>query len=83
MCLYESGERVPRVDTLARLLAAAGATLELRAAGSAIDPVANGRVLVDLLDLADRLPKRARGPLAAPVFASLARRPNRGRGDGL
>lgn len=40
--------------------------------GGAIDLVANGRALEQLLDLADRLPQRPRPILAAPVFRDLA-----------
>lgn len=74
ICLYEQGARVPRVDTLARVLAAMGATLELDASElpAAIDTAANGRVLEQLLDLVDHLPRRRPGPLRAPVFHELA-----------
>lgn len=73
VCLYEQGARVPRTDTLARLMAAAGATLELGATGTTtIDLEANARALVDVLDLADALPHRPPGPLRFPVFAELA-----------
>ncbi|HEY2331369.1 MAG TPA: helix-turn-helix transcriptional regulator [Acidimicrobiales bacterium] len=73
VCLYEQGARVPRVDTLARLLAATGATLELGATLDPpwIDPVANGRALEDLLDLAEHLPQRAPGELRFPVVRDL------------
>lgn len=75
VCLYERGERVPRVDTLTRLVAATGSTLELEfTPASALDLTANGRALVDLLDLVDHLPQRRRGVLDAPPFAALARR---------
>ena len=74
VCLYERGDRVPRVDTLARLVAAAGATLELLAPAPTIDVDANGRELAELLDLADRLPQRAGRRIDGPVFAELAGR---------
>ncbi len=73
VCLYEQGSRVPRVDTLARLLAATGATLELGATldRPSIDPGANGRALEDLLDLAEHLPQRPVGELRFPVVRDL------------
>src|ERR1700710_2682038 len=73
VCLYEQGARVPRVDTLARLLAATGATLELGAMVSpaGIDIAANGRILEELLELADHLPHRAAGELGFPVTRDL------------
>ena len=75
ICLYERGDRVPRVDTLARILAAMNATLELDAGATPddIDVAANGRVLVQLLDLADQLPRESTRELRAPVFRDLAR----------
>ena len=74
ICMYEQGERVPRVDTLARILAATGATLELDAfaAPGEIDVAVNGRTLEQLLDLADHLPRRSTRLLRAPVFRDLA-----------
>src|SRR5688500_15364491 len=72
VCLYERGERVPRVDTLARLIAASGATLELVAARSPIDVDANGRELVELLALADDLPQRSGREIESTPFAALA-----------
>lgn len=75
VCLYETGQRVPRVDTLARLVAAAGSTLELTAQPpvTAIDVEANALGLEELLDLADHLPQRHDAALRAPRFRDLAR----------
>jgi transcriptional regulator with XRE-family HTH domain len=76
ICEYESGKRVPRVDTLERILAAAGAQLDLEVRWPTpplIDLAENGRVLADLLDLVDHLPRRREGDLAFPPFASQAR----------
>jgi transcriptional regulator with XRE-family HTH domain len=74
ICMYEQGERVPRVDTLARILAAMDATLELDAvaAPDVIDMAANAQALEQLLDLADHLPRRSSRHLRAPVFRDLA-----------
>lgn len=75
LCLYERGERVPRVDTLERILTAAGATLSLDAfAAPPIDLVARGEDLAIVLDLADRLPQRHEPLLRFPPFrAQVAR----------
>lgn len=74
ICAYERGERVPRADTLVRIVAATGATLrwEVTPAGS-IDVQRNARVLEEVLDLADHLPRRRPADaITAPVFAELA-----------
>ena len=73
VCLYEQGDRVPRVDTLARILAAMDTTLELDTTTmpSEIDTAANGRTLKDLLDLADHLPRQSSRDLRFPVFRNL------------
>lgn len=56
---YETGARQPRVDTFQRLLAAAGvrARLDLEPV-SDVDPERAGRLLEQVLDLADALPQR-------------------------
>lgn len=74
VCFYERGERVPRADTLVRLVAATGATLRWSTDPPAgIDVERNGRALVDVLELADALPgRRPPDEIAAPVFAALA-----------
>lgn len=69
VCLYERGDRVPRVDTLERLLAATGSSLSLRARPApAIDVRARGADLVAVLGLADRLPQRHATNLEYPPF---------------
>ena len=71
--LYETGKRIPQVDTLARIIAATGSTLVLDSARAApIDELRNGAVLVDVLDLAEFLPFAPAANLGAPVFAELA-----------
>jgi transcriptional regulator with XRE-family HTH domain len=70
VCLYERGERVPRVDTLERLLAAADAALSLDAhVRPARDLRARGEDVVAVLGLADRLPQRHAPALEFPPFA--------------
>jgi transcriptional regulator with XRE-family HTH domain len=67
---YEHGRRQPGVDSLAQLAAAAG--LELRVgATSSVDPVRAGRILAQVLDLAESLPARRRGPLEYPSLRRL------------
>jgi transcriptional regulator with XRE-family HTH domain len=76
ICEYEAGRRIPRVDTLERILAGTGAALDLQvrwATPPTIDVERNARILEDLLDLVDHLPHERRGPLTAPPFASQAR----------
>ncbi len=76
VCQYERGERVPRVDTLQRLIAATGATLTLDAPPpAALDLEAKGRDLVQVLRLADLLPKRSDPELRYPPLGSLLARP--------
>lgn len=75
ICLYERGERIPRVDTLVRLVAATGASLRWSAhrPDTGIDAERNARALVEVLELADALPHRRQpDELQAPVFASVA-----------
>ena len=70
VCLYEQGRRVPRTDTLARLVAGSGATLDVRARWETteLDLARSGRVLIELLEVSDRLPRRARTDLVYPTF---------------
>jgi len=75
VCLYETGQRVPRVDTLARLIAATGSSMEMRVRGPVgnIDVAANARALEAVLELAGNLPQRRSGALAMPPFRDMAR----------
>lgn len=74
VCLYERGERTPRTDTLARLVAATGATLafDVDWPPAQVDVTANGRALEELLELADNLPQRSAASLAYRPFKDLA-----------
>lgn len=58
--LYESGERDPTVSTLQRIVEAAGATVDLVVAPAVPRPDAEraGRVLAEVLELAEHLPRR-------------------------
>jgi transcriptional regulator with XRE-family HTH domain len=76
VCEVESGRREPRVDTLERLVEAAGGRLVVTIRWPEprrLDLARNGRVLVELLDLVDVLPHRRDGALEAPVLAHEAR----------
>ncbi len=67
---YEHGHRQPGVDAVARLAAAAG--LELRVGSlPSVDPDRAGRILAQVLDLAESLPARRRGPLEYPSLRGL------------
>jgi transcriptional regulator with XRE-family HTH domain len=79
VCHYERGTRVPRADTLVRLVAATGATLTWRAHRFPADQATieamedNGEALAAVLDLAEHLPRRPRpAHLQATPFAALA-----------
>ncbi len=73
ICLYERAERVPRVDTLARILGAADVELLLDSRSCRrVDERQNGRDLWEVLELADQLPQRHADQLLAPRFAALA-----------
>ena len=69
---YESGRKQPSVETLERVLAAAGARLSVEAAERAVVRVPQqqlehrGRVLAEVLALAEALPSRRRPRLGYP-----------------
>jgi uncharacterized protein len=67
---YEHGRRQPGVDALARLAGAAGLQLKIGST-SRVDPVRAGRILSQVLDLAESLPARRRGPLDYPSLRGL------------
>jgi transcriptional regulator with XRE-family HTH domain len=71
---YESGAKVPRVDTLTRILRAAGFAVdfELTARPEGDDAAARGRELVAVLELAARFPARHEQALAYPPFRRAA-----------
>jgi transcriptional regulator with XRE-family HTH domain len=69
---YESGRKEPSVETLGRLLAAAGARLAVAPAATAVvlprpgELAHAGRALVDVLLLAEALPTRHEAELRFP-----------------
>jgi transcriptional regulator with XRE-family HTH domain len=64
--VYLHGRREPGADTLARLAAAGGYELRLAARRPPVDPERAGRILVQVLDLAEALPYRPRRQLRYP-----------------
>jgi transcriptional regulator with XRE-family HTH domain len=71
---YERGHRQPGVDALARIAAAAGMELRVAPRPNPVDPMRAGRILEQVLDLAEALPQRRRGALAYPPLNRIARR---------
>lgn len=69
---YERGARQPGVDALVRIVEAGGMRLQLAAVRQEPDQERAGRLLAQVLDLAEALPHRRRGELAYPVLKRLA-----------
>jgi transcriptional regulator with XRE-family HTH domain len=69
MNAYERGRRQPGVDALARIAAAAGLELRIGPPSTPVDPLRAGRILAQVLDLAEALPSRRRGPLEYPPLS--------------
>lgn len=67
---YEAGRKVPTVETLDRIVRAAGYELgvELTPAVGGIDRSARGRELAEVLELAEQFPARHAATLDFPVF---------------
>ena len=74
LAAYESGRKVPSVETFDRLVRAAGFELDIaftpNVAGP--DPAARGRELVEVLELAALFPARHAPTLTYPRFGALA-----------
>lgn len=70
LAAYEAGRKIPTVDTLERIVRAAGFDLafELRPAVGGPDPAARGRELAEVLDLASKFPARHARTLTFPRF---------------
>jgi len=69
---YEHGRRQPSVSALARVARAAGLDLAISPLADADALERSGRILRDVLELADRMPSKARGELAYPPLIRLA-----------
>src|ERR1044072_2034788 len=63
---YLRGKREPGADVLARLAAAGGLELGLALRKPPVDPERAGKILVQVLELAEALPFRARPELGSP-----------------
>lgn len=64
--VYAKGHREPGANALARLAAAGGFQLELGERESPVDPYRAGRLLVEVLELAEALPFRPKPELGYP-----------------
>jgi transcriptional regulator with XRE-family HTH domain len=69
---YVRGHREPGVEALTRIAAAAGTRLRVVPMPVDVDPVRAGRILEQVLDLAELLPARRPGRLAYPPLNRLA-----------
>jgi transcriptional regulator with XRE-family HTH domain len=69
---YERGHRQPSVAALARIARAAGMELGLSPLSDEANLERAGRVLVDVIELADRMPAKVRGELTYPPLIRLA-----------
>ncbi len=69
---YEHGRRQPSVAALARIARAAGLEIEISPLSDAEALDRAGKILIQVLDLADRMPSRPRGELRYPPLIRLA-----------
>lgn len=72
---YLHGHREPGADTLVRIAAAAGYRLQPRRSKPPVDPKRAGRLLEQVLELAEALPYRPRRRLGFPNLAKLSGAP--------
>lgn len=66
---YIRGHREPGADALIRIAAAGGYGLELSERRPPVDPERAGRILVQVLELAEALPFRPRAEMQFPPLA--------------
>ena len=69
---YLHGRRQPSVSALARVARAAGLELQISPLSDAAALERAGRVLIDVISLADKMPSRRRGELTYPPLIRLA-----------
>jgi transcriptional regulator with XRE-family HTH domain len=69
---YEHGRRQPSVSALARIARAAGLELAISPLTDADALERSGRVLLDVLELTDRMPSKPHGELTYPPLIRLA-----------
>jgi transcriptional regulator with XRE-family HTH domain len=67
--VYLHGHREPGSDALAKIAAAAGLELDLIDRTPPVDPKRAGKILVQVLELAEALPYRPKPELRYPVLA--------------
>ena len=72
LSVYEHRRRQPSVAVLARIASAAGLELQLAPAGDRAEIEHAGKVLSQVLDLAESMPYRPRPELAYPPLIRLA-----------
>jgi transcriptional regulator with XRE-family HTH domain len=66
---YLKGRREPGADVLLRIVAAAGGKLELSEHKPPVDPVRAGKILMQVVGLAEALPFRPRAEIRYPRLA--------------
>jgi transcriptional regulator with XRE-family HTH domain len=69
---YEHGRRQPSVSALVRIARAAGLELELGAPSDEANLERAGKILINVIELADNMPSKDRGELAYPPLIRLA-----------
>ena len=69
---YEHATRQPGVDALARIAAAAGMRLSFAPQAPAVDPVRAGRLLEQVIELAEALPYKPAPGLGFPPLGPAA-----------
>jgi transcriptional regulator with XRE-family HTH domain len=67
--VYLSGHREPGTDALLRIASAAGVSVGLSERRAPVDPERAGRILVQVLELAEALPFRPRAEMQYPKLA--------------
>ena len=67
--VYLHGHREPGAETLLRIAAAGGLNLEFSERKPPVDPERAGRILVQVLELAEALPFRPRAEMQYPPLA--------------
>jgi transcriptional regulator with XRE-family HTH domain len=69
---YLRGTREPGSEALARIVAASGRKLSAEPAVRDVDPDRAGRLLVQVIELAEALPAKRRGRLTFPPLGALS-----------
>jgi transcriptional regulator with XRE-family HTH domain len=69
---YQHGRRQPSVSALARIARSAGMELRLAPVSDEANLQRAGSVLIDVIELADRMPSKDRGELRYPPLIRLA-----------